>query len=386
MVTEPSRHKRGIVPSGARDTNPNRVLQILQDRITSGIYVPGVWLPTEREIAHDLSVNRSAVRDALLRLEHNGLIERRPGCRPRVSVPGSDPGRERAGASSRVIAVVTPQHESDFASREIVRGISRVLRTESTPYRQSLFDVIVQSHEPYRVEQEACDALEAGEAAGAIVWPTLHPQVLASWERVRDLGYPVVLVDRFDSTMSCDFVGVDNYCAAREAVEYLLGLGHTRIAHLTTSEPVSAVNDRRTAYLDAMENAGLQEYTSVWTVRQNHVVETAEVIDKHIEAHGLPTAIFAVNDHGAYRCIHHLGARGVRVPDQVSIVGFDDIDRFSPRAGFLTSMRQPFERIGQEAANLILKRLNWTGSKPEPYLHKLLPTRLIERLSCRSII
>src|SRR5437016_4626647 len=129
MLRETSRHNRTVEAPGARDTNPNRVLQILQDRITSGIYLPGVWLPTEREIAHDLSVNRSAVRDALLRLEHNGLIERRPGCRPRVSLPWSDAGRERPGAASRVIAVVTPQHESDHASREIVRGISRVLRS-----------------------------------------------------------------------------------------------------------------------------------------------------------------------------------------------------------------------------------------------------------------
>lgn len=376
--------------SSQRATNPGRVLQVLQGRITSGVYKPGEWLPTERELAHELAVNRSAVRDALLRLQHNGSIDRQPGCRPRVAT-GDPPviGRQRAANASSAIAVVMPQHQLDYASREIVRGISSVFRSVGTHYRQSLFDVLLPDQEPFQIEQEACDALKAGDAAGAIVWPTLNAQVLQSWREVRDMGCPVVFVDRFDRSMSCDFVGVDNYTAAREAVEYLLELGHTRIAHLTNSEPVSAVRERDAGYMDAMDSAGLSYHRAVWTLTQNHETEAGAVIDAGMEADGVPTAIFAINDNSAYRCIKHLTRKGMRVPDDISVIGFDDIDRFSPRTGFLTSVRQPFERIGQQAADLLLKRLGSTfsgkGGQEEPYLQILTPTRLIERQSCRAI-
>ena len=375
-----------LTPSATaqRNTNPGRVLKILQDRITENVYAPGGWLPTERELASELGVNRSAVREALLRLEQNALIERRPGCRPKVTDHAAKPAR--VGAASRAIAVVMPQHELDHASREIARGVSQVLRSEGVNYRQTLFDVVIHSHEPFMMEQEACEALRNGDACAAIVWPALNPLVLARWRALRDQGYPIVFVDRFDEAMSCDFVGVDNYTAARDAVEYLLELGHTRIAHLTASEAVSAVMDRAAGYRDAMDKAGLHDCQAVWTVPTRHISETGTVIEKGVAEVGLPTAIFAVNDHAAYRCVEHLTAKGIRVPDQVSVIGFDDIDRFSPRAGFLTSVRQPFERIGQQAAHLLIRRLETNHSAPEPYQHKLLPTRVIVRQSCMSVL
>jgi len=385
-VSDPAKATQQTLPGPARTSNPNRVLHILQERIEQRTYPPGGWLPTERELAQELEVNRSAVRDALRRLEHGGLIERRPGCRPIVRPAVRESAiRVPAVSAPRVIAVAMPQHEADHASREIVRGIGSVLRSGETCDRQLLFDVVMQMREPHVTEQEVCDALEAGEAVAAIVWSTLHPQALERWQALRGRGYPVVFVDRHDSEMFCDYVGVDNYLAAREAVEYLQELGHTRIAHLTSSEPVSAVLERAAGYRDAMEAAGLALDTVTWTVPYRAVVQTESVIRQGIDTYGLPTAVFCVNDHAAYRCIECLEASDIRVPDQVSVVGFDDIDRFSPRAGFLTSVRQPFERIGQRAAALLMKRLSETSATAAPYQHILVPTRLIERQSSRSI-
>jgi LacI family transcriptional regulator len=384
--TETLKPARTKEPNPSRAANPGRVLQILQERIEQRTYPAGGWLPTERELAQELDVNRSAVRDALLRLEHAGLIERRPGCRPTVSgAPRSSIiTAPRVRSSSRVIAVALPQHQEDHASREIMRGVAKVLRSGDVHYRQLVFDIVMNTREPYIMEQEVCEALETGEAAGAIVWPTLHPEALAHWRKLRDDGYPIVFVDRFDRTMSCDFVGVDKYTAARDAVEYLLERGHTRIAHLTSSEPVPVVRERAAGYRDAMDAAGLPEQT-LWTVRHGHMSETGTVIQSGIDADGWPTAVFAVNDHSAYRCIDYFQSIGIRVPEDVSVVGFDDVDRFSPRPGHLTSVRQPFERIGQRAAEMLLNRLSATTQTPEPYQEILLPTRLIERESCRSI-
>jgi len=371
----------------SRLTNPERTLLTLQDRITQHVYRPGEWLPTERELAVELNVNRSIIRDALVRLEVNGLIERRPGCRPRVVGAAPRPDlHPHVKSSAHVVAIVTPQHELDYASREIVRGIFSVLHTEEIPLRQMMFDAVVLPHKAHEVELEACKAIANGEATAAIVWPTLHPVAMNQWRMLRDLGHPVVFVDRCDETMSSDYVGIDNYSAAREAVEYLIELGHTRIAHLTTSECASTVVERGNGYRDAMAAAHLKKYQDTWIVPQDRDVETAPVIQRAIEGGGLPTAIFAVNDFSAYRCIEYLMTQDVNVPDQVSVVGFDDIDRYSPRAGFLTSIRQPFERIGQRAAALLLKRLSVSTLASRPYEYHLMPTRLIERDSCRSIL
>jgi DNA-binding LacI/PurR family transcriptional regulator len=370
-------------PSGLRIANPRRVLQVLQDRIEQGVYPAGGWLPTERELVEDLRANRTAIRDALVRLEHDGLIDRSPGCRPRVTDHrrAKLQGRRTNGSSSHVVAVVLPQHETDHASREIMRGVAKVLRSAEEPYSTLTFDVVMHRRDSTVMEREACDAFEAGDIAAAIVWSTMDPDVLDCWKQLRDHGYPVIFVDRFDKRMSCDFVGIDNYLAAHEAVEYLLDLGHTRIVHFTVWEPVTTVIQRKAGYCDAMEAAGQSQI--IWSVDEATTLEAA--ISAGIAADGMPTVMFAVNDLAAYRALEYLESLGTRVPNDMSLIGFDNIDRFSPRSGFLSSIQQPFARIGQRAAELALTRLSEPASAQQPYQQVLLPTRLIERKSCRSV-
>ena len=95
------------------------------------------------------------------------------------------------------------------------------------------------------------------------------------------------------------------------------------------------------------------------------------------------TAVFAVNDFLAHMLVNALEESGFHVPADVSVVGFDDIDRYSPRTPFLTTMRQPFEAIGERAANLLLRRLREPHgpTKPASFRHVLLPSQLIVRKS-----
>jgi DNA-binding LacI/PurR family transcriptional regulator len=369
----------------------NQVLEILQDRIRGGTYSAGTRLPTERELSAEFGVDRSAVRAALTRLAMSGLIVRERGRRPWVRQAGDRSGvavRGRVPESTpRAVAVVVPQHEADQASRMILRGVSDTLRSQAPACRVLIFDTNLRSAPRRVLEQEACAAVEEEEIAGAIVWPTVDEGSISGWLRTSEQGHPVVFLDRYEPSVPIDYVGVDNYAAAFEAVEYLLGLGHRRIAHLSNSEPASSVLERAAGYRDALLGAGISED------KQPALISPENGGDDWVEDFAgswsgmaeRPTAVFVVNDFLAHRLISLLEACGIGVPDQLSVIGFDDADRYSPRPELLTTVQQPFERIGQRAAELLLRRLS-EGPQAVRWCERvLLPTVLVERRTCRPL-
>lgn len=322
------------------------------------------------------------MRDALDYLAQSGRILRAPGCRPRVG--GIDAARERTANQPQTVAVVLPQHDADLASREMLRGIGKVLRSQETPYRMLIFDTNQKGRPCTDQEDEACAAVEHENVAGAIVWPMLQRALMARWQRLFQNGRPIVFVDRFDPDMPCDFVGADNYMSAYSAVEHLLSLGHTRIAHLTSSEEASVVRQRAEGYRAAMEDAGFGDEVKIWALPPAYP-EYLPVFDRILREPVLPTAVFAMNDTAAYAFIGFLESQGISVPEQMSVMGFDDIDRYTQRPRRLTTMRQPFDRIGQQAVDLLLRRLQSPGGFSRPYQHVYLSTQLVPRSTCRDL-
>lgn len=373
-----------------------RVVETLAGRIRQGVYAPGSRLPAERDLANEFSLDRSVVRLALSELTRTGLIVREPGCRPRVSLSRLSAGqgsqlagpapRPRKTGTLKAIAVILPQHEADHGSREIIRGISHVLRSQEAPYRPLIFDTYLRSASCLALEQEACAAVAEEGLAGAIVWSTLEEAALDGWHSAQQQGHPVVFVDRYDDALPCDFVGIDNYAAAKDATEYLLRLGHTRIAHLTGDEKTSTLRDRAAGYRTALQRAGLPASSEmVWALPAETYPQCMDnFVAWLLETQSPPTAVFAVNDPISHTLIARLEARGKRVPDDLSVLGFDDDDMYSARPALLTTMRQPFERIGQRAAELLLRRLAH-AAPPQTFQHILLPTLLVERSTCRSL-
>ncbi len=368
-----------------------RMVQSLQERIVAGEYGPGTWLPSERELSAEFSADRSIVRGVLVHLELAGLITRERGHRPRVRPQDVAYAAKDIGAAevtpARRVAVVLPQHVTDDASREILKGLNETLQAQVIKSRLIIFDTNMHSATCRTLEEEACAAVEAEDMDGAVVWPSLEEGLTARWHRLARMGRPVIFVDRYDAALPCDFVGIDNYVAAREATEYLLGLGHARIAHITNDEPASPVVDRAAGYRDALRAANIiGETATPWVIPKGNAAQWMNDFVTHcLEASTPPTAVFAVNDFLAHKLIALLEERSARVPEQISVLGFDDSDRYSARPPLLTTVRQPFERIGQRAAALLLLRLTSRGQTPQTFQHILLPTYLIERRTCQSL-
>ena len=376
---------------------------ILQERIESGVYAPGAWLPAERALADEFGLDRSAVRRALGQLENAGLIVRKPGHRPWVRGAVSPvPGARRAPgigqtptrgpirperAVLRSIVAILPQHPQYPASLAILHGINAALRSAEAPLRLQVWDTHGGAdRRETRLELEALASVARERLAGAVLWHLGGPETVPALRALEARGIPVVFVDRFPPDLTCDFVGGDNQAGVETALDYMHGLGHTRIAHLTTDEQSTAVIQRRDAYVDALTLTGsLSDPDLIFAVSHADTAHVASACDHFFGLADPPTAVLAMNDPLAYRFMAECGKRGIRVPEDISVVGFDDLEQHSPRPSLLTTLHQPFDKMGRRAAELLLSRLAASDSVPPVRRHVLLPTPLIIRATCRAI-
>ncbi len=367
-----------------------RLAVALRERIVQGEYAAGEWLPTERELAAEFRADRSTIRAALSSLAERGLIDREPGHRSCVSLGSGLPVMPPAPATSlQTVAVLSPQTLNYPASPAIQRGILHVLRQAESPYHLVVLDNGRSTRaETYQRERQALEAIRQDGIQGVVLWHQGGLETIFEVRQLQEMGIPVVMVDRYMSTLPCDFVGIDNVEAAKEAVTYLLDLGHRRIGHLTMEGDMLTVYDREQGYREALLSRGIQPVAE-WVARMSHrdsLQPPATVaVDHFLSLAEPPTAVFAMNDLLAHSFLAELQARGVRVPEQMSLMGFDDVDQDAPRPSPLTTVHQPFEQMGRKAMELLLKRLARSDETPAVFQHILLPTRVVVRGSCRVL-
>ncbi len=339
-------------------------------------------MPTERELSIEFGVDRYAVRAVLAALADSGQIVRQPGKRPWVR----EAADSRNGASVtqvasrrdplRFISVILPQHLLYPTSHAILCGIQNALRQSQCNRRLVLFDNNDSTPDLAHREYAGLEAALEDGAAGVILWHKGGDTTLPLLQKLAAQQVPVVYVDRYPQTLNCDFVGIDNAQCAADAVEYFVGLGHSRIALVSNDEAVTAVNERETGFLDAMSQHGLEATADSILRIPFSGTPSAELVTAFMKRIR-PSAIFCVNDYSAFRMQAILEEQGIDIPGQVSIVGCDDIERFSPRPAVLSTFRQPWEAIGVRAGKLLLKRLAETD--PSPNLHIMLSAALLER-------
>ncbi|HLW95081.1 MAG TPA: LacI family DNA-binding transcriptional regulator [Solirubrobacteraceae bacterium] len=192
---------------------------------------------------------------------------------------------------------------------------------------------------------------------------------------------PLVLLNRQDEVGTPAVVG-DDRDGIVQAVAHLVELGHTRIACVAGPQAISTGSNRYSAYIEAMLAYGLEldhalvRFADSWSERAG-AAATRELLD----GGGEFTAVLAGNDMTALGCYETLGERGLGVPDDVSVVGFNDMhfaDRFDPP---LTTVRIPHHEMGLRAAELLLARI--AGGDDESS-HVVLPAELVVRRSTRA--
>src|SRR5574339_1141960 len=194
-------------------------------------------------------------------------------------------------------------------------------------------------------------------------------------------NFPFVLIDHQGTGNPCPAVGATNWQGGYHATEYLIKLGHRRIGFITGSMDLGAALDRLEGYQSALRVHHIPEdprliYEGTFFQPDGYVGGSAL-----LDLESPPTAIFASNDVMAMGAMDAIRSRGLRVPEDVSIIGFDDIPQAAMVRPALTTVRQPLEQMGRLATQMLIDQLKY----PEKEIGRVeLPTQLIVRDSTLS--
>ncbi|NNJ64656.1 MAG: LacI family DNA-binding transcriptional regulator [Xanthomonadales bacterium] len=275
---------------------------------------------------------------------------------------------------TQIIVVVLPSVGDPFFT-----GVMRGIRSVASRNGYSL--LINETQLNTMTEDEIGSMVASRLADGIVLLASLSPfgtRVLSAKSR---RALPIVIGCEAVSDELADFPGVhiDNEAAARELTGYLASLGHRRIAFISGQEDSLLTRDREKGYAAAMQAAGLSVEPG-WVVQGGLTVDGAIEATRRVRSHPRPpTAIFCANDEMAIGCLHAVKEAGDSVPDDVSVVGFDDTRYAAVTDPPLTTVRQPAEEIGRSVMNRLLKEIEReTAGSADPLI---VPHELVIRRS-----
>ena len=378
----------GPQAGGNHDTHlrpTERATEALSHRIKSGTYPPGELLPTERVLAAELGVHRRSIRIAIERLVESGLLTRGHNRRPVVgsgtgdAVPGLDHGGGRKNTSrlsaSNLVALIMwhgggPLEHAGSSQQRIFWGVNQALTHRG--FHAVFLDLggehIGTEEQNAAQEAEHLRYVQKQGFGGALFYPYAYRQ---NQELVREVSQtvPMVLLDRKMEGVDVDFVGIKNRQAMFDVTNYLIEQGHRRIVHITRFEPIVSVQDRIQGYLDAVRTCGRDDVPEAIVHMPWHPYSedrTWEMVDLVFRqpAGQRPTAAVCVNDYVAIALASHLESIGLSVPGDVSVTGFDNIVPTMPNGLGLTTLAQPYEEVGKQAVDVLMRRLQNRKSLP----------------------
>ncbi len=188
---------------------------------------------------------------------------------------------------------------------------------------------------------------------------------------------PFILIGRHPTNPNISYVDVDNWAAAKVAVNHLVELGRTRIGTITGPQNMIVGRDRYQGYLDALKEHNLELDMNLIIEGDFTASSGSKAMKKMLSYQ--PDAVFIASDAMAGGAIHALQEEGYTVPDDIAIIGFDDIPSACLTIPPLTTIQQPIPLVGSVAAKTLIKMIE--QPQEEPY-HIILPTKLVVRSSC----
>ncbi len=176
---------------------------------------------------------------------------------------------------------------------------------------------------------------------------------------------------------------VNNHQGGYLAGQYLLRLNHRRIGCITFSQPLSYVTSRIVGFRQALSEAGIELTTEDFAIGNGRYDSGYQAMQELLQRRSDLTAVFVFNDLMALGAMNALHKQGIRVPEDLSIIGYDDIFYASAFQPALTTIAQPIATMGQTCIALLLERIQ----QPDKQSTQItLPVELIERSSCRPLL
>jgi LacI family transcriptional regulator len=279
-------------------------------------------------------------------------------------------GQSLRSRSTKVVGVLVRDLEP--FSAELLKGVARGIH--DTGYELVVFSGCGHAADQDGWERRYLSRISGTLADGAIL---VTPGSIDE-----TYGSPVVAVDHNVQSSDLPTVDSENLKGAVAATEHLLALGHRRIGFLAGRPDLESARLRERGYRKALATAGLPVDEDLIEVGGYEAVTATEPARRLLELDARPTAIFAANDVTALETIAVARSLGLSVPDDLSVVGFDNVPESALGDPPLTTVEQPIQEMGREAVRLLLELIE---DPAKPAGHVILPTRLVVRRSSRPL-
>ena len=272
------------------------------------------------------------------------------------------------GSVSNTIAFIIPRYEGIFYSfyaLELIRGVGALCDAFKTDLLLHLTDSL--------------SDFNSRSVSGIIFADIIGNRFQV--EAALKAGVPTVVINNLVEDLEVDCVAVDNLKGAKDAVNYLAGLGHKKIAHISGDLISQSAALRLEGYRQALAEAGITEEPDYIVKTDYSRGEARQATESLLALKNPPTAIFAASDSMALEALNVIREKGKSVPGDISIIGFDDNPSGLYGAVALTTVRQPLTRMAEEGVKELHELM---GGRAELRRIKL-PPELVIRDSCRQI-
>ncbi|NBC68865.1 substrate-binding domain-containing protein [Paenibacillus sacheonensis] len=327
-------------------------------------------LSSEAEYAKLLGVSSITVRKALNDLVNEGIIYR---VRGKGSFVASNPEPAPERTFGYVTFIIAAGHEMyDSSHMQIIKGIQSYLSQQNCKL------IIEFVENDFDQERELVGKLIQSDNCGLLIYSGNPNAAKGYLKELRNNAIPYVMIDRVPSGYSVDCITCNNYDGVYEAVQHLIANGHRNIGFAAFDFHLSSEIERYNGYRRAMFDAKLDASEALLFFQ--HDLDYAFLVDE-IEKGNL-TALFCANDRRALEVIDRLSAYGIVMPEQLSIMGFDDFENSKFAKVPLSTVKQNFEALGHEGAKLLFEM--W--KHPARIQKKIaLSTELVLRDSIRKL-
>ena len=333
---------------------------------------------TIKDIARELGISTSTVSRALrdsyeISNETKNLVLK---CAERLHYTPNPIALSLKEKRSRSIAVLVCEIANSFFS-QVINGI------ESIAYKKGYNVIISQSHESFQREVNDLQFLASRSIDGLIISVSSETEDMTHLKGLSDRGLPIVFFDRVTDEMNTHLVTVDNFNSAYKATAHLVQNGFSRIACLTNSAHLSITKERIAGYLKALSdhsfpaNHDLIKYCDHGGINTN---ETEQALEELFDLEKRPDAIIGLSDKLTTEALRFLQKKGIKIPDEVALMGFSNGEFTEFLNPSLSIIRQPAYEMGQTATELLLQVIE--SKKPiKEFTRKILETELIVRNS-----
>lgn len=272
---------------------------------------------------------------------------------------------------TNTIGVIVPEITSYFFS-SVINGIQDMVN----PLGVNM--IIGQSNESYEEEKTIVQTFTSINVDGFLISPSSETKKIDHLEMLVNNNIPLVLFDRDCEGMNIDKVFVDEYNGAFQAVEYLIKTGCKRISHIAGEQTLSTARHRLQAYKDALQKYKLP-------IIEDYIVETNGFTPEHgieptkqlLSLASPPDAVFTINDGVAIGAMYVIKDAGIKIPDEISVIGFDDDPHSSYFKPSLSTVWQPTYEMGMLSARILMKRINTSNDLSKIRVESLFPELVV---------